>query len=88
MKSYARIQDDTVVELFATDGDIATLFNAALVWVDVTDSQAVAEGWRYDGSGFAPSPPVPTPTPTVPSLADLQTQLRALAAQIAALTKA
>ena len=39
MKTYARIQDGRVAELFATDGDITSMFNPALVWVDVS-SQA------------------------------------------------
>ena len=37
MKIYARVLDGMVMELFSTDLDITTLFNPALVWVDVTD---------------------------------------------------
>jgi len=86
MKTFARIQDGLVAELFATDADITELFVPALVWVDVTEVPGVVQGWLYDGSAFTAPPPVPAPPP--PSLADLQAQLQALAAQIAALTKA
>lgn len=85
MKTYARIQDGAVAELFATDADIALLFNPALVWQDVTGIPGVAEGWLHDGSAFAP--PKPVAAPPAPSLAELQAQLQALAAQIAALVK-
>lgn len=86
MKTFARIQDGVVAELFATDADISQLFAPALVWVDLTGISGVVQGWLYDGSTFAAPPPVPAPP--APSLADLQAQLQALAAQIAALTKA
>jgi hypothetical protein len=86
-KTFARIQDGVVAELFATDADITQLFAPALVWVDVTGAPSVLQGWRYDGSDFTPPPPVVVVAPPAPSLADLQAQLQALAAQIAALTK-
>ncbi len=85
MKTYARIQDHAVAELFTTDGDMSELFSPALVWVDVTGIQGVSEGCLYDGSTFAP--PKPVAAPAAPSLAELQAQLQALALQIAALTK-
>jgi len=85
-KTFARIQDGAVAELFATDADISSLFAPALVWVDVTGISGVAQGCLYDGSAFTAPPPVAAPP--APSLADLQAQLQALAAQIAALTKA
>ena len=85
-KTYARIQDNAVAELFATDGDMTELFNPALVWLDVTGIQGVSQGWLYDGSTFAP--PKLVAAPAAPSLAELQAQLQALALQIAALTKA
>lgn len=84
-KTYARIQDGAVAELFATDADITDLFNPALVWKDVTVIAGVREGWLYDGAHF--SPPAPLARPSAPSLAQLQAQLQALAAQIAALSK-
>jgi hypothetical protein len=85
-KTFARIQDGAVAELFATDADISLLFAPALVWVDVTDIKGVTQGWRYDGSVFTAPPPVSAQP--APSLAELQAQLQALAAQIAALAKA
>jgi hypothetical protein len=85
MKTFARIQNGAVAELFATDADIGQLFAPALLWVDVTDLPGVVQGWLYDGSVFTAPPPVSAPP--APSLADLQAQLQALAAQIAALTK-
>lgn len=47
MRTYARIVDGIVVELFDTDADIATLFHAEMVWVDITDAKPVrpAERW-------------------------------------------
>jgi hypothetical protein len=85
-KTFARIQDGAVAELFATDADISQLFAPALVWVDVTEIPGVVQGWLYDGSAFTAPPPVAAPP--APSLADLEAQLQALAAQIAALSKA
>lgn len=58
MKTYARIQDNTVVELFSTDGDISSMFHPALVWVDVT-GQAVQQGWSYKDGAFS-APPLPS----------------------------
>jgi hypothetical protein len=57
MKTYARIQDNTVVELFSTDGDISSMFHPALIWVDVT-AEAVApkEGWSYKDGEFSAAP--------------------------------
>ncbi|WP_053117713.1 hypothetical protein [Pseudomonas sp. P1.31] len=37
MKTYARIINNTVVELFATDGDMAEMFHPELVWADITN---------------------------------------------------
>ena len=85
-RTYARIQDGAVAELFETDQPIAALFNPALIWVDVTDVAGIAEGWRYDGSSFALPPPFSAPS--APSPTDLQAQLQTLASQIAALTRA
>ena len=49
MKTYARIENDTVIELLRTDGDIATMFHRDLHWIDVTGESDVEDGWRYDG---------------------------------------
>jgi hypothetical protein len=83
MKDYARISDGRVAEIFSTDKDISTLFNAALVWVDVTGKQ-VAVGWTWDGHSFA-APALPPPNLPSPTLADLQAQIAALSAQLASL---
>ena len=82
-RRFARVQDGRVAEVFTTEGDLETLFNPALTWVDVTDEPGVTEGWLQDGGRFtAPAPIAPPPGP---SLAELQQQLRTLGAKIAAL---
>ena len=58
MKTYARIEDGVVVELFQTEGDIAELFHPALVWVEVPEGSGVACGWTCSAGQF--SEPVPT----------------------------
>ncbi len=83
-RTYARIQEGRVAEVFTTQGDLEQLFNSALVWVDVTDQPGVAEGWLTDGEKF--TAPVPVSAPHGPSLAELQEQLRTLGAKIALLT--
>jgi hypothetical protein len=85
MKTYARIQDGLVAELLQTDGDITSLFNPALTWVDVSSQSDIAEGWHFDGTNFTPPPPPPPPAPG-PTIAELQTQLAALSAQLAELS--
>lgn len=62
MKSYARIDDGIVLELFSTDLDITTLFHPDMTWIDISELEVTpAEGWTFDGSIFAePVPPVPT----------------------------
>ncbi|WP_415763486.1 hypothetical protein [Pseudomonas sp. CP4] len=37
MKTYARIVNATVVELFATDGNMAEMFHPDLLWVDISE---------------------------------------------------
>ncbi len=92
MKTYARLDGPMVAELFATDADLATLFNPALVWVDVTATPAVQVGWvQQSGGGFVA--PVAGPVPdgagvAVVSFANLQAQLSALQAVLTALTNA
>ena len=44
MKTYARIQDGLVAETLKTEGDITSMFNPALVWVDVSSRPDIAEG--------------------------------------------
>lgn len=57
MKTYARINEGRVAELFATDGNIAELFHPALVWVECGGSVSVGDAYA-DGS-FSPPPPPP-----------------------------
>ena len=85
MRTYARIQNGTVVELLKTEGDITAMFNPALVWVDVSSQTDVSEGWQFDGTHFTPPPAQPTSSP-LPSITELHAKLAALSAQIAALT--
>lgn len=85
MKTYARVSNGVVAELVSTDVDPATLFYPSLQWQLVTDS-AVVPGWLVSATGFTPPvPPAPT-IPPPPTLSQLQAELTALAAQIAALT--
>lgn len=60
MKTYARIDNGIVAELFSTDGDITEMFHPDLVWVEVPD-EAVAVGWTYAAGKFD-TPVVPVPT--------------------------
>jgi hypothetical protein len=85
MKTYARIQDGLVAELLHTDGDITSMFNPALVWVDVSSHSEIAESWHFDGTNFVP-PAVPQPAAPAPTIAGLQAQLAALGAQLATLS--
>jgi hypothetical protein len=85
MKTYARIQGGIVAELLRTDGDITAMFHPALVWVDVSSRPEIAEGWSFDGQHFV-SPSVPPPVAPVPTIAELQAQIAALGAQLAALS--
>jgi len=59
MKTYARIQDSLVAELFSTDLDIAELFHPDLIWVDITDEANAPQcGWSYiDGVFSEPAGP-------------------------------
>lgn len=86
MKTYARVLDGAVAELLRTDDAITTLFHPGLVWIDVSGQPAVTEGWRYDGTRFAPPTPLP-PEPAQPSLAEIQAQVQALRAQVASLAR-
>ena len=85
MKTYARIQDGLIAELLQTDDDITSLFNPALSWVEVSSQPDIAEGWHFDGTNFTPPSPPPPAAPG-PTIAELQTQLAALSAQLAALS--
>ncbi len=84
MKTYARIQAGTVVELFRTEADIASLFHKDLQWVEV-QSPPVEPGWVQGANGLAAPPPAHAASPPAPTLAELQARLAELAAQVAAL---
>lgn len=49
MKTYARIENGVVVELFTTDGNMAEMFHPDLIWEDVTNAAGVKEGWKKSG---------------------------------------
>jgi hypothetical protein len=85
MKTYARIQDGLIAELLQTNGDITSMFNRALVWVDISSQPNVGEGWHFDGTKFTP----PSPSPAialVPTLPELRARLEALSAELAKLS--
>ncbi len=85
MKRYARVQDGLVVELFATELDIKTLFSPDLVWTEITDATPVSEGWQLlEGRFEAPPASAPAAAAT-PSIAELQLQIQRLSEQIDAL---
>lgn len=74
-----------MAELLSTDRDITTMFNPALVWIEVTSQPRVKYGWQFDGTNFSP-PTVLPPTAPFPTIADLQSQITALRAQLATLS--
>lgn len=86
-KTFARIQDGLVAEMLTTASDITSLFNPALVWLDVSSVAGVSPGWTYKAGDFAP-PPQPPPAASPPTIADLQAQLAVLSQRLAALTPA
>lgn len=67
MKTYARIDAGSVVELFQTDSDITQMFHPDLIWIDVTDlDPQPGQQWTYDGTTFAaPIPWAPSPADTL-----------------------
>lgn len=86
MKTYARIEDGTVLEMLSTDTPPSALFHAALAWTDVT-GKTVGIGWRVaeDGSLSAPQPQA-GPAPIVPAtIAALQADLARISARLGAL---
>jgi hypothetical protein len=85
MKKFARIQNGLVAELLMTEGDIATMFSPALVWIDVSSGPRVAECWSFDGTNFAP-PPAPAAAPSAPTISELQARVAILAAELAKLS--
>ncbi|MBV8399019.1 MAG: hypothetical protein JOZ58_13320 [Acetobacteraceae bacterium] len=85
MRTYARIQSDTVAELFTTSQDISKLFHQNLLWVEVTNLPQVRVGWIYSGGQF--EPPVQAAVPAANAVLQLQAQVADLAQQVAALAK-
>ncbi len=85
MKTYARIQDGLIAELLKTDGDITSMFNHALVWMDISSQPNVLEGWHFDGTKFTPPSPPPA-VASVPTIPELRAQLSALGAELAKLS--
>jgi hypothetical protein len=69
---YARIENDTVVELLDLPNDMSIVgrFHPSLVWVPVTNP-AVEQGWSYNGGAFAPPSPPVDPDPPIRSFAFL-----------------
>jgi len=87
VKTYARIENGTVVEILVTSESISSLFHPSLHWVDVT-GQAVRVGWMQGADGTFTLPPLPPPAATVllsPSLTDLLAEIAALKVQVAQL---
>lgn len=67
MKTYARVAEDRVAEVFTTDGDISQMFHPDLLWVDVSTYSPMPEsGWRAvrqdEGDWHFSRPLVPPPT--------------------------
>lgn len=50
MRNYARVQDGVVVETFATDADITTLFHPDMGWIEAPIG--AVEGWTYSFGNF------------------------------------
>lgn len=78
MKTYARIENGAVVELFETDGDIAEMFHPDLVWIEAP--VGVAVGYSYNAGTFAPSAPAAPAVHVPASVSPLQARRALLAA--------
>ncbi len=66
MRTYARIYEGAVAEIFSTDGDMAEMFHPDLVWADITDvTPEPVYGWtavEVEGAWSFAEPVVPAPT--------------------------
>lgn len=51
MKTYARVENSIVVELFDTSGDIFKMFHPDMIWVECSGSKCDV-GWEYSGGTF------------------------------------
>ena len=60
MKTYARIQNGVVAEIFETDGDIAQMFHPSLTWVEC--SSTVEPGYVYANGEFGKPEPAESPS--------------------------
>lgn len=77
MKTYARIFEGQVQELFSTDGDIASMFHPEMVWIDVTEMETKPTvGWAASksSSGWALSAPTVLPKSQAEMKADVIAQ--------------
>ncbi|GAA0411468.1 hypothetical protein GCM10008969_37870 [Pseudomonas veronii subsp. inensis] len=64
MRTYVRVCDGLVVEIFETDGDITEMFHPDLIWVDVSEISPMpmerwvasksASGWRFAAPAVLP----------------------------------
>jgi hypothetical protein len=78
MKTYARIENSIVAELFETDGDIAEMFHPSLIWVPAPGDVAVGDEYA---AGQFERPQPPAPVATVPtSISPAQARLALLGA--------
>lgn len=73
MSVYARIENNEVMELLETEGNITEMFPSELVWVDITDVKPIPDQrWKYVDGVFS-KPYVPPYDPTPEILAELLT---------------
>ncbi|MFJ2457071.1 tail fiber assembly protein [Pseudomonas neuropathica] len=59
MRTYARVDDGRVLEIFETDGDITEMVHPNLILVEIPAATLVVPGWLYANGVFS-EPPVPT----------------------------
>lgn len=73
MKKYARIFNNTIVELLSTDSDIAKMYHFDMGWLDITDIvPAPQPGWLTSDGGQTFYPPA------LPSNIQIKEQLLSL----------
>lgn len=77
MKKYARIENNAVVELLETDGDITKMFHPSLHWVDCTGTAGCSIGWLHDGVAFT-APTIPAIQPKITTVTMRQARLALL----------
>ena len=84
---YARVASGVILELLQSSINPTKLFHPALHWTDVT-GQPVQVGWTQTASGFAPPVVASAVASVMPSVAELQAEIKLLSAKIAALPPA